>query len=379
MRIEFTPEQEEYRSALCDYAESAIMPQAEHIDRSNEYPWDILKEMARRGYLGIPIPEEYGGQGKNAVTYVNAIEEISRAAASVGVIVAVHTSVSSLPILMFGTEDQKQRFLVPLAKGEHIGGFALTEPNAGTDAASQSTTAVREGDEYILNGAKIFITSGSEGGIIIVMAITKLGKRHGGISSFIVEKGTPGFKYGISEHKMGLSGTDTRELIFDQCRVPVENRLGEEGDGFKIAMGSLDGGRIGIGAQALGIAQCALEESVKFAKERVQFGKTIGSFQAVQWMLADMSTEINAARLMIYHAANLKDRKEPYTANSAMAKLFAAQMARDVTIKAVQIHGAVGCTSRYKVERLFREAKVTEIYEGTNEVQRMVIAKRLLS
>ncbi|UCH88252.1 MAG: acyl-CoA dehydrogenase family protein [Thermoplasmata archaeon] len=379
MQLQFTEEQEQFRSKIREFCEREIEPRAVEIDCSDIYPWDILKKMAGEGYLGIPIPAEYCGLAKNSVSYVNAIEEISRVSASVGVIVAVHTSVSSLPILMFGTEEQKQRFLVPLAKGEMIGGFALTEPSAGSDAASQTTTAVREGDEYILNGAKSFITSGSEGGVIIVMAMTDTKKRHHGISSFIVEKGMPGFKYGVKEHKMGLMGSDTCELIFEDCRVPVENRLSDEGEGFKIAMASLDGGRSGIGAQALGIAQRALEESVRFAGAKDRSGAAPADSQAVQFMLADMATNITAARLLIYSAADMKDRKEPFTVNSAMAKLYAAQMARDVTIKAVQIHGHQGCTDRHIVERLFREAKVTEIYEGTNEVQRLVIAKRLLS
>ena len=377
--MEFTPEQLEYRQGIRDFCETEIEPRAASIEGDDEYPWDILKKMAELGYLGIPIPEEYGGQGLNSVTYVNAIEEISRVSASVSVIVAVHTSVSSLPILYFGTEEQKQKFLVPLAKGDMIGGFALTEPSAGSDAAMQTTTAVRDGDHYILNGEKSFITSGGEGGVIIVAAMTDSSKRHHGVSSFIVEKDTEGFSPGMKEHKMGMNGSDTRGLIFENCRVPVENRLGEEGEGFKVMMVSLDGGRIGIGAQALGIAQRALEESVKFAKKPDNTGAKPGDRQGVQFMLADMATNIEASRLLIYKAANMKDHKEPFTVDSAMAKLYAAQMARDVTIKAVQIHGWAGVTDRHIVERLFREAKVTEIYEGTNEVQRMVIAKRLLS
>ena len=378
MQIKFTPDQEQFRNDFRDFYETEIEPRAAEIDRTDEYPWDILKKMAERGYLGIPIPEKYGGIERNSVTYVNAIEELCRVSASVGVIVAVHTSVSSLPILMFGTEEQKQKFLVPLAKGEMIGGFALTEPSAGSDAASQSTTAVREGDYYILNGEKSFITSGGEGGVIIVAAMTDTKKRHHGITSFIVEQGTPGFTPGMKEHKMGMNGSDTRGLIFEDCKVPVENRLGEEGDGFKVMMVSLDGGRIGIGAQALGIAQRALEESVKFARTKNILGEAPADSQAIQFMLADMAVKINAARLLIYSAANQKDRKEPFTIKSAMAKLYAAQISTDVTTKAVQIHGHAGCTDRHVVERLFREAKVCEIYEGTNEVQRMVIAKRLL-
>jgi alkylation response protein AidB-like acyl-CoA dehydrogenase len=316
MQIKFTAEQEQFRAAFRDFCENEIEPHAAEIDRTDEYPWDILKKMAGKGYLGIPIPKEYSGLGMNAVSYVNAIEELCRVSASVGVIVAVHTSVSSLPILMFGTEEQKQKFLVPLAKGEMIGGFALTEPSAGSDAASQTTTAVREGDHYILNGEKSFITSGGEGGVIIVAAMTDQTKRHHGITSFIVEKGMPGFSPGMKEHKMGMNGSDTRGLILEDCKVPVENRLGEEGDGFKVMMVSLDGGRIGIGAQALGIAQRALEESVRFAKIKNRQGTAPADSQGIQFMLADMATAITASRLLIYSAANLKDRKEPFTPSS---------------------------------------------------------------
>lgn len=378
MNLQFTPEQKQFNAELCDFIQREIEPHASAIDRDDSYPTDILNKMGKKGYLGIPIPEEYGGLGKNSLSYVNAIEEISYASASVGVIVAVHSSVCSMPILMFGTDEQKQKFLVPLARGDFIGAFALTEPDAGSDAASQNTTAVLEGDEYILNGSKNFITSGGEAGAVIVMAMTDKKKKHMGISSFIIERGMPGFSPGVKEHKMGLHGSGTMELIFKDCRVPVENRLGAEGDGFRIAMASLDGGRIGIGAQALGIGRRALDETVKFLKDPACSGSSRRESQGVQFMLAGMKTDITAARLLIYKAANLKDNKEPYTMDSAMAKLYAAQVARDVTIKAVQIHGSAGGTDRYIVERLFREAKVTEIYEGTNEVQRLVIAKRLL-
>ncbi|UCF07386.1 MAG: acyl-CoA dehydrogenase family protein, partial [Thermoplasmata archaeon] len=291
---------------------------------------------------------------------------------------SVHTSVGTYPILLFGNEEQKQKYVVPLAKGEIIGAFALTEPSAGSDAASIQTTAVRNGDYYILNGSKIFITNGGVAGTVIVMALTDKGKGHRGISAFIVEKGTGGFSYGSRENTMGMKGSDTSELVFENCRVPKENLLGEEGMGFRIGMKALDGGRIGIAAQALGIAEAALEESIKYSKEREQFGRPIAKFQAVQWMIANMASEIEAARMLVYHAALLKDSGANFSKEAAMAKFYASEVAMRAAIKALQIHGGYGYTKDYPVERFFRDAKVTEIYEGTSEIQRLVIASNLL-
>jgi butyryl-CoA dehydrogenase len=291
---------------------------------------------------------------------------------------AVHTSVGTYPIYQFGTEEQKQKYLVPLAKGEKIGAFAITEPEAGSDVAAGKTTAVKDGDEWVINGTKIFITNGGVAGSVIVMAATDPSKGHRGLSTFIVEKGTEGFTLGSLENTMGINASDTSELVFENCRVPAENMLGKEGEGFKIAMIALDGGRIGIGAQALGIAQAALEESIKYSREREQFGRPISKFQAIQWMIADMATEIDAARYLIYRAAYLKDRVKRFGKEAAMAKMYASETARRASIKAIQIHGGYGYTKDYPVERFFRDAKITEIYEGTNEIHRIVIASELL-
>jgi butyryl-CoA dehydrogenase len=307
-----------------------------------------------------------------------AIEEVAKRCASTAVVMSVHTSVGTYPIYLFGDEEQKQKYLVPLAQGKRIGAFALTEPSAGSDVSTLQTTAVLKGDHYILNGSKIFITNGGIAGSVIVTAMTDKSKRHRGISAFIVEKGTEGFSIGSKEKTMGMIGSDTSELVFEDCRVPKENLLGKEGMGFKIAMIALDGGRIGIAAQALGIAEAALSESIKYAKEREQFGKPIARFQAVQWMIADMACEIEAARMLIHHAAYLKDKGLNFSSAAAMAKLKASETARRTTIKALQIHGGYGYIKDYPVERFFRDAKVTEIYEGTSEVQRLVIASNLL-
>ncbi len=334
--------------------------------------------MAQLNLMGLPIPTDYGGAGVDTVSYATAVAEISKRCASTGVIMSVHTSVGTYPIYLFGTEEQKKRFVVPLARGEIIGAFALTEPSAGSDAASIQTTAVKEGDHYILNGSKIFITNGGVAGTVIVMALTDKSKGHRGMSAFIVEKGTEGFSIGSKENTMGVHGSDTSELVFENCRVPEENILGTEGMGFKIGMTALDGGRIGIAAQALGIAEAAMDESIRYSKEREQFGRPIAKFQAVQWMIANMATEIEAARMLIYNAAYLKDRRAHFSKEAAMAKCYASEVAMRATTKAIQIHGGYGYTMDYPVERLFRDAKITEIYEGTSEIQRLVIATNLL-
>lgn len=366
------------RQMVREFAEKEVAPGASERDSTGEFPWEIVKKMARYNMLGIPFPEEYGGAGADTLSYIITVEELARVCAATAVIVSAHTSLCAHPIYQFGTEEQKQRFLVPLAQGNRLGAFALTEPNAGTDAASIRTTATRQGDSYILNGNKIFITNGGVADIYIVLAKTDPSKGARGITAFIVEKGTPGFSFGKKEDKLGIRASSTTELIFQNCRIPVENRLGEEGEGFKIAMQTLDGGRIGIAAQAVGIAQACLDACLRYAKEREQFGKPIGSFQAIQWMLADMATQVEAARLLTYRAAWLKDNKQPFSKEAAMAKLYASEVAMQQAIKAVQIHGGYGYMKDYPVERFFRDAKITEIYEGTSEVQRMVIASHLL-
>ena len=334
--------------------------------------------MKTAGLLGVPFAKEYGGEGGDNLGYAMTVEEISKVCATSGVIISAHTSLGASPINEFGTEEQKQKYLVPLAKGEKLGAFGLTEPNAGTDASAQQTTAVLDGDEYVLNGTKIFITNGGVADIYIVMAMTDktLGTR--GISAFIVEKDTPGFTFGPKEKKLGIRGSATTELIFQDCRIPKENLLAKVGHGFKIAMKTLDGGRIGIAAQALGIAQGALDETVAYVKERKQFGRPISAFQNTQFELADMASRIEAARLLVYKAAWKKDNGLPYSVDAATAKLFAAETAMYVTTKAVQLHGGYGYTRDYPVERMMRDAKITEIYEGTSEVQKMVISAALL-
>lgn len=378
MDFRLTKEQEMIRTMTREFAEKEIKPLASEIDETGKFPWETIKKMGELNLLGLPIPTKYGGAGVDTVSYAIAVEEISKKCASTGVVMSVHTSVGTYPIYLFGSEEQKQRFVVPLAKGERIGAFALTEPGAGSDASALQTSAFLEGDHYILNGSKIFITNGSVAGSVIVMAKTDKKAGHRGISALIVEKGTEGFSLGSQEKTMGMIGSDTSELVFENCMVPKENLLADEGMGFRIAMKALDGGRIGIAAQALGIAEAALEESVKYAKEREQFGKPIAKFQAVQWMIANMSAEIEAARLLVYNAAFLKDKGVNFSKEAAMAKLYASEVAMRTTIKALQIHGGYGYIKDYPIERFFRDAKVTEIYEGTSEIQRMVIASTLL-
>jgi len=373
-----TDEQRMMRNMVRDFAQTEIMPVAAQYDESHEFPLQNIKKMGQNGLMGIPIPEEYGGAGADFLSYILAIEEISRADASHGVILAVHTSVGTLPILYFGTEEQKRKYIPRLASGEMIGAFALTEPNAGSDAAGISTTAVRRGDNYVLNGTKRFITNGGYAGVFTVLAVTDKSKKAAGITAFLVDKGTPGFKIGKTERKMGLNASSTTELIFEEAMVPVENVLGKEGEGIKAALACLDGGRIGIGAQGLGIAQAALDAALGYAKDRKQFGKAIVDFQAIQFMLADMATQVEAARLLVYQAANLRMLGLPYAKQASMAKMYATDTAMKVSTDAVQIFGGYGYSSEYPVERYMRDAKVTQIYEGTNQIQRIVIAKNLV-
>lgn len=378
MDFSLTKEQEMVRRVVREFAEKEVAPKAKEIDITEEFPWDTVRKMAQNDMMGIPYPEEYGGAGGDYLSYIIAVEEISRACATTGVILSAHTSLGSFPIYQWGTEEQKRKYLVPLAKGEKLGAFGLTEPNAGTDAAGQQTTAVLDGDHYVLNGSKIFITNGGKADIYIIFAMTDKSKGTRGISAFIVEKDFPGFSIGKIEEKMGIRASSTAELVFEDCIVPKENLLGKEGEGFKIAMATLDGGRIGIAAQALGIAQAALDEGIKHAKERQQFGRPIGKFQGIQWYIADMATRINASRWLVYNAAWRKQVGLPYTMEAAMAKLYASETAMFVTTKTVQIFGGYGFTKDYPVERFMRDAKITEIYEGTSEVQKMVISGNLL-
>ncbi|MGL5331157.1 MAG: acyl-CoA dehydrogenase [Peptostreptococcaceae bacterium] len=361
-----------------EFTVNEVAPIAHEIDEEERFPYETVKKMADCEMLGIPFPKEYGGAGGDYLGYTLAVEELSKACGTTGVILSAHTSLGAAPIYEFGNENQKQKYLIPLAKGEKLGAFGLTEPNAGTDASAQQTTAILDGDYYILNGSKIFITNAGPADIYIVMAMTDKSKGTRGISAFIVEKGTPGFSIGKKEKKLGIRGSATCELIFENCKIPKENLIGKEGQGFKIAMKTLDGGRIGIAAQALGIAQGALDKTVEYVKERKQFGKSISGFQNTQFELANMKTKIEAARLLVYKAANKKDEGKNFSVEAAMAKLYASEVAMEVTVKAVQLHGGYGYTREYDVERMLRDAKITEIYEGTSEVQRMVISADLL-
>ena len=370
------------RKLFHDFAENEVKPLAQEIDETEEFPRENVAKMQKLGFMGIPFPKEYGGQGCDPLTYVMLVEELSKVCGTTGVIVSAHTSLCADPIMTFGTEEQKQKYMVPLCKGEKLGAFGLTEPGAGTDAQGQQTKAVLDGDEWVLNGSKCFITNGKEADIYIIIAVTGTVEKHGRkqkeISSFIVEKGTPGFTFGTKEKKMGIHASSTYELIFQDCRIPKENILGPKGDGFKIAMHTLDGGRIGIAAQALGIAEGALDKTVAYVKERKQFGRSIAQFQNTQFQLADMATKIKAAQLLVYRAAEAKKNQKRYSVEAAMAKLYAAETAMEVTTKCVQLHGGYGYMREYDVERMMRDAKITEIYEGTSEVQRMVISSSLL-
>ena len=378
MDFNTTERQDLFLQMIREFAEKEVKPLAAEVDDQERFPMETVEKMAKLGLMGIPVPKQYGGAGADNVLYTMAVEELSRVCATTGVILSAHKSLCCAPILENGTEAQKQKYLPKLASGEWIGAFGLTEPNAGTDASAQQTTAVKEGDHYVLNGSKIFITNAGYANVYIIMAMTDKSKGTKGISAFIVEKDFPGFSIGKKEKKMGIRGSATCELIFENCIVPAENLLGQEGKGFGIAMKTLDGGRIGIASQALGIAQGAMDETVRYLKERKQFGRPLAKFQNMQFQLADMQTRIEASRLLVRKAAFKKDRKQNYSADAAMAKLFAAETAMEMTTKAVQYHGGYGYTREYPVERMMRDAKITEIYEGTSEVQRMVIAGKLL-
>ena len=370
------------RTLFRDFAEAEVKPLAQEVDENEQFPVETVEKMAKAGFMGIPIPKEYGGQGCDILTYAMCVEELSKVCGTTGVIVSAHTSLCCDPILTYGTEEQKQKYLPDLASGRKLGAFGLTEPGAGTDAQGQQTKAVLDGDEWVLNGSKCFITNGSYADIYIIIAVTgtveKRGRKQKEISAFIVEKGTPGFTFGTKEKKMGIRGSATYELIFQDCRIPKENLLGQKGKGFGIAMHTLDGGRIGRAAPALGLGEGALEATIAYVKERKQFGRTIAQFQNTQFQLADMSTKMQAAQLMVYRAARAKDTQKSYGFEAAQAKLYAAEAAMEVTTKSVQLHGGYGYIREYDVERMMRDAKITEIYEGTSEVQRMVISAQLL-
>ena len=375
------------RSLFKEFAENEVKPLAQEVDETEKFPTGTVEKMAKYGFLGIPVPKELGGQGCDILTYAMCVEELSKVCGTTGVIVSAHTSLCVDPILTFGTPEQKEKYVPDLASGKKLGAFGLTEPMAGTDAQGQQTKAVLDGDEWVLHGSKCFITNGKEADVYIVIAVTgkveKRGRTMKEISAFIVEKGTPGFTFGVKEKKMGIRGSSTYELIFTDCRIPKENLLGKQGKGFNIAMHTLDGGRIGIAAQALGLAEGALETTIAYVKERKQFGRSIAQFQNTQFQLADMATKVKAAQLMVYRAALKKDEyqagaKVSYSVEAAMAKLYAAEVAMEVTTKCVQLHGGYGYIREYDVERMMRDAKITEIYEGTSEVQRMVISGALL-
>lgn len=378
MDFKLSEKEELFLQMIREFAEKEVKPLAAEIDEQERFPQETVEKMARLGIMGIPVPVEYGGAGGNNVLYSMAVEELSKVCATTGVVVSAHTSLCCAPIMEHGTREQKEKYLPKLASGQWIGAFGLTEPNAGTDASAQQTMAVRDGDHYVLNGTKIFITNASHANVYIIMAMTDKSKGTKGISAFIVERDFPGFSIGKKEKKMGIRGSATCELIMENCIVPAENLLGQEGKGFAIAMKTLDGGRIGIASQALGIAQGAMDETVRYIKERKQFGRALAKFQNMQFQLADMETRIQAARLLVRRASSYKDLGLPYSAQAAMAKLFAAETAMEMTTKAVQYHGGYGYTREYPVERMMRDAKITEIYEGTSEVMRMVIAGQLL-
>jgi butyryl-CoA dehydrogenase len=374
MNFQLTREQELVKKMVREFAINEVKPVAAEIDETERFPMENVEKMAKLGMLGIPFSKEYGGSGGDTLSYIIAVEELSKVCATTGVIVSAHTSLCASLIEQFGTKEQKEKYLPELATGNKLGAFGLTEPGAGTDAAGQQTVAVRDGDNYILNGSKIFITNGGVADIFVIFAMTDKSKGTKGISAFIVEKSFEGFSIGKKEDKLGIRGSSTTELVMSNCVVPKENLVGQEGKGFGIAMKTLDGGRIGIASQALGIAEGAFEEAVNYMKERKQFGRSLSAFQGLQWMIAEMDTKIEAARHLVYKAAWLKDNKLPYSVDAARAKLYAAEVAMDVTTKAVQIFGGYGYTKEYPVERMMRDAKITEIYEGTSEVQKMVIS-----
>ncbi len=377
MLFKLTDEQVMIQSMVREFSRKVIAATAAERDRTKEFPVENLKKMGELGLMGMMVPAEFGGEGADTISYVLALSEIAYSCASTAVVMSVHNSIVCQSILRYGTENQKLKYLKQLCTADIIGAFALTEPQAGSDPVSQTTTAVRDGDTYILNGTKRFTTTGSNAGLVIVTAKTDESARHRGISAFLVKKETPGFSVGRIEDKMGLRASDTCDLNFDNCRVPVEDRLGKEGEGFKIAMTALDGGRIGIAAQSVGVAQAALDAAVKYAKKREQFGQKISKFQGLRWMVADMATELEAARQLMLSAAALKDSGEKYTAQASMAKLFASEMVNRVTAKALQLHGGYGFVTDYPVERFYRDARVFTIYEGTSEIQRLVIANHI--
>ena len=374
MNFHFNAEEQEILDMLQEFCLKEVAPIAAEVDENERFPEETWHKLAEMGMMGVPFAEEYGGAGLSYLTYIGVCEELAKHCATTSVMVSAHSSLCTWPISEFGTEEQKQKYLHPLCSGEKLGAMGLTEPGAGTDAAMQKTTAVDKGDHWLLNGSKIFITNAGYADTFVIFAMTNKELGNKGISAFIVEKDFPGFKVGAHEKKMGIRGSSTCELIFEDCVVPKENLLGEEGKGFKIAMMTLDGGRIGIGAQALGIAQAAIDECVKYTKERIQFGKRISQFQNTQFQLADMQARVDAARLLVYRAAQAKQDHEPYSHLAAMGKLYASEAASDVTRRCLQLVGGYGYTREYPFERFMRDAKITEIYEGTSEVQRMVIS-----
>jgi butyryl-CoA dehydrogenase len=378
MHIELTEEQQLLRDTVRRFAEEVVKPRAKEIDQTGEFPRSFFDQAGELGLAGVAMPEEYGGAGMDTISYCLVIEEISRVCATSGVILSVNNSLVCDPLLKYGNEEQKKEFLTPLAAGAKLGCFALTEPGAGSDPAGLRATARRDGDDYVLNGNKVFITNGTDADVALVFASIDLAQKHKGITCFIVPSDTPGYHHGTHEFKLGVNASGTTELSFDDCRVPARFRLGEEGEGFRVAMSTLDGGRIGISAQAVGIAQAAFEEALAYAQQREQFNQKLADFQAIQFYLADMSTEIDAARLLTWKAAWAKENQKRYTFEAAQAKLFSSEMAQRVTNKALQIHGGYGYTKEYNVERYFRDARITEIYEGTSEIQKMVIADWVL-
>ena len=365
-----------------EFAENEVKPLAQETDENEAFPVETVKKLGENGFLGIPVPKEYGGQGCDILTYAMCVEELAKVCGTTSVIVSAHTSLCIDPILTYGTKEQIEKYVPDLASGKKLGAFGLTEPGAGTDAQGQQTKAVLDGDEWVLNGSKCFITNGSYADVYIIIAVTgvveKRGRKVKEISSFIIEKGTPGFTFGTKEKKMGIRGSATYELIFQDCRIPKENLLGKQGKGFAIAMHTLDGGRIGIASQALGLAEGALDATIAYVKERKQFGRSIAQFQNTQFVLADLATKVEAAKLLVYKAAMAKQTQKVYSVEAAMAKLYAAEVAMEVTTKCVQLHGGYGYIREYDVERMMRDAKITEIYEGTSEVQRMVISGNIL-
>jgi butyryl-CoA dehydrogenase len=378
MAYQLNEEQRMIRAMVRDFAREELLPTAAERDRTGEFPGEALRKMGELGLMGMNVPPEYNGAGVDTISYSVALQEIAYACASTAVVMSVHNSVACGPIYVFGSDYLRETYLKPLAAGKKIGSFALTEPSAGSDPASQRSKAVRDGESYTINGTKTLITSGRNSDVTVVTAYTDMEKKHSGISAFVVEKGTPGFFVGKEEEKMGLRASDTTELIFEDCRVPAENLLGQEGDGFIVAMTSLDGGRIGIASQSVGLAQACLDAAISYAKERIQFNRPISQFQGIRWMIADMATRIEAARLLTFNAAAMRDRGEHFTAAASMAKVYASEMANKVAYQALQIHGGYGFIKEFPIERYYRDARVFTLYEGTSEIQRTVIANHVI-